>query len=135
MALAALLPQSASDDERIDVALLPPLALPACGVNLVVVGGAKRHGEFITDFESQTFWLCIANVMGVGGIRPQITQGWLATKRRCSFERIRFGSAMVSTLLSTFWRVSVRSSEDRSDASPPCLANAIARPFICATRF
>ena len=50
--IAALLPQSARDDERIDVALLPPLALPACGVNLVVVGGAKRHGEFIADLEA-----------------------------------------------------------------------------------
>ena len=31
-----------------------------------------------------------------------MTHGWAATKRRCSLERIRFGSAMASTLLSTF---------------------------------
>ena len=52
MAIAALLPQSARDEEGIDITLLPPLALLACSVNLVVVGGAKRHGEFIADLEA-----------------------------------------------------------------------------------
>ena len=65
MALAALLPQSARDDEGIDVALLPPLALLACGVNLVVVGGAERHGKFIADLEAQSTRLRVADVVRV----------------------------------------------------------------------
>jgi hypothetical protein len=52
IALAALLPQSFRDDERIDVALLPPLALLACGVNLVVVGRAKWDRKFVADFQA-----------------------------------------------------------------------------------
>jgi hypothetical protein len=41
--------------ERIDLALLPPLSLLACGVDLMVVDGAKRNRELIADLEAQTF--------------------------------------------------------------------------------
>ena len=50
--LAALLPQSTSDFERIDLALLPPLLFLARGVDLVMMGGAKRHGELIANFQA-----------------------------------------------------------------------------------
>ena len=50
--LAAFLPKIAGDGEGIQVSLLPPLAFLAGGVNLVVVGGAKRHREFVADLEA-----------------------------------------------------------------------------------
>src|SRR5262249_54873341 len=49
------------------------------------------------------------------GKRPQTRQVWLATNRRCSLQRIRFGSEMVSTLLSIFGR----EEEGSSSASLP----------------
>jgi hypothetical protein len=65
MAIATLLPQSAREDERIDVAFLPPLALLACSVNLAVMGSTKRHGEFIADLEAEPPGLRVANVVRV----------------------------------------------------------------------
>ena len=62
----ALAPQLGSNGKGIDLTFLPPSPLIASCVIFTMVDGAKGHGEFITDFESQTSWLCIANVMGVG---------------------------------------------------------------------
>ena len=42
-----------------------------------------------------------------GDALPQIRQGWLATKRRCSLQRMRLGSLMVRMLLSILVRMGV----------------------------
>ena len=47
--MAAFLPKTVGNFERINFALFPPLAFVACGVDVVVVDGAKRHGELIAD--------------------------------------------------------------------------------------
>ena len=53
IALAALLAQRVGYFERIDLALLPPLSFPTGGVDMVVVDGAKRHGELIADLQAE----------------------------------------------------------------------------------
>ena len=53
MPLAALSPKTIGNYERIDIALLPPLPFLACGVDVVVVDGTKRHGELIADLQAQ----------------------------------------------------------------------------------
>jgi hypothetical protein len=45
--LATLLPKATRNFDRVDIPLLPPLTFLPRGVDLVVVDGAKRHGEFI----------------------------------------------------------------------------------------
>ena len=47
--LSALLPKAASNYQWIDVPFLPPLPFLSCGVDLMVVDGAKRNGELIAD--------------------------------------------------------------------------------------
>ena len=62
----AFVPQRARNDKRINFALLPPSPLFTGRMVFGVVNCTKRHGEFIADFESQTPWLRIANVMCMG---------------------------------------------------------------------
>ena len=61
--LATRPPQLARDLKWIDVTLLPPLPLLECGVDLVVVDGAQRHGELIADLERNAPRLGVANMM------------------------------------------------------------------------
>ena len=104
VAAQRLAPQLGSNSERIDFAFLPPPPFIACRVIFAVVDGAQRHGEFVAHFERNTLRLRIANMMRMGW-GAAADQAWLAaTKRRCSFERTRFGSGMARTLLSTFGR-------------------------------
>jgi hypothetical protein len=42
-----LLPQAGSDSEWVYAALVPPLPLFACAVDVVVMNGAKRDSELI----------------------------------------------------------------------------------------
>src|SRR6516164_11113283 len=65
MSLAALLPKTTGNCEGIDLALLPPLPLFAGGVNVVVMDGAKRHGELVADLQTQTFGLGVAHMVGM----------------------------------------------------------------------
>ena len=61
----ALLPEATGDDEGIDIALPPPPAFVACGVDVVMVDGAKRHGELIANLETQPFGLRVTYVVRV----------------------------------------------------------------------
>jgi hypothetical protein len=45
----AFLPQSARNYEGVNVLLLPPLLLLACGVDVVVVDRAEGDCEFVAD--------------------------------------------------------------------------------------
>ena len=56
-----------SNFEWIDIALLPPLPLFACGVDIVVVDGAERNGELITHLQAKPSRLGVAHVMSVRG--------------------------------------------------------------------
>ena len=49
VAFAALLPKAIGNFERVDISLFPPVPFLACGVDLMVVNGAKRNGELIAD--------------------------------------------------------------------------------------
>ena len=70
MAIAALLPQTTSDLERIDITLLPPLTFPAGGMDVVVVDGAKRNGELIAHLQTEPLGLRVAYVVRVRGSAP-----------------------------------------------------------------
>src|SRR6476646_6217518 len=104
MAIAALLPQTTSDHERIDITLLPPLMFLAGGMDVVVVDGAKRNGELIAHLQTEPLGLRVAYVVRVRGSAPTDEQGWLAPEGRCSLQRMRFGSPKVRTLLSILVR-------------------------------
>ena len=65
-----LLPQIGGHFERVDVALLPPPMLLAGGVDLVMVDGAKRHGELIAHFQAKSSRLGVADMMSVRGSAP-----------------------------------------------------------------
>jgi hypothetical protein len=52
IARAAPLPEAIGNYEGINIALLPPLVLLACGVDVVVVDGAKRDGELIAHLQA-----------------------------------------------------------------------------------
>ena len=73
----ALAPQLGSNRKGIDLAFLPPSPLIAGRVIFTVVDGAKRHGEFIAHFKSQTSRLCIADVMCMGR-GSSADNAWLA---------------------------------------------------------
>jgi hypothetical protein len=45
-------PQITSNFDWVDIPLLPPLPFLAGRVDLVVVDGAERNGEFIANFQS-----------------------------------------------------------------------------------
>src|SRR5262245_17939798 len=62
-----------------------------------------------------------------------MTQGCWATKRRCSFERIRLSSLRASALLSIFGRDAAL-EESPGLVSLLCFARAIARALSCVTR-
>jgi hypothetical protein len=50
---------------RVDIALFPSLPLLACGVDLMVVNGAKRNGELIADLQTEPFRLRVTYVVRV----------------------------------------------------------------------
>ena len=56
-------PKMARDPQRIDSVPLPPFSFIARSMILVVVDGAKRHGELVADLQGQASWLGVADVM------------------------------------------------------------------------
>ena len=69
--VGALLPQSACDFEGVNVLLLPPLLLLACGVDLVVMDRAEGDCEFVADLEAQSPRLSETHVVSVRGAMPE----------------------------------------------------------------
>ena len=102
-----LTPELGSDGKRVNLPFLPPSPLITGCVIFTVMDGTKGYCEFIAYFECQTSRLGKTDVMCVGRSSAADDARLAATKRRCFFERTRFGSAMASTLLSTFGRVPV----------------------------
>ena len=64
--LGAFSPQAFGRSEWINLVLLPPSPLIACGMVLVMVDGAKRHGELVAHLETQPPRLCKADMMRMG---------------------------------------------------------------------
>ena len=58
-------PQRRRDCQWVNLALLPPTCLVACGMVLGVMNGAERNREFITHFEAQTSGLRVANMVSL----------------------------------------------------------------------
>jgi hypothetical protein len=58
------------------------------GVDVVVVDGAKRHGEFIADLQAQLSWLCAAHVMRLRG-RTSADEARLAGNEAARWESRR----------------------------------------------
>jgi hypothetical protein len=63
-ATAAWLPR------RINLVVLPPQALIAGCVVLLMMNGAERYGEFVADLEPNTSGLCKADMMGLAWRSP-----------------------------------------------------------------
>jgi hypothetical protein len=70
-----------------------------------MMGGTKRNGELIADLQTQPLGLRVAYVMRVRG-DASADEARLASDKAqmLSLQRTRFGSLMVSTLLSTLGR-------------------------------
>ena len=62
--------------------VLPMLVTGA--VDCAMMHAAERYGEFIAGLAAERARLQVAQVMRVGGLRPQMRHGCLATERRCS---------------------------------------------------
>ena len=67
VALAAPLPKTTGNFERVDVPLLPPRLLLSRGVDVVVMGSAKWNGELIADLQAEPSRLRIAHMVRVRG--------------------------------------------------------------------
>ena len=61
----ALLPEATGDHEGIDTTLLPPLSFFACGVDVVVVDGAKWNRELVAHLQAEPSRLGVAYVVGM----------------------------------------------------------------------
>ena len=66
----ALLPKTVSCLESIDLQALPPCHLIASLMQLSMVTTAERHGELITDLETDRPWLRKAQMMRIGRLPP-----------------------------------------------------------------
>ena len=78
--LGAFSPQAFGHSEWINLVLLPPLPLIACGMVLLMVDGAERHGEFIAHLEAESSRLGKPNVMGMCRRSPANEAGLAADK-------------------------------------------------------
>ena len=61
----AFFPQIASHFEGIDLVLIPPRLFIARLMQLPMMPAAKRHGELITDFETDCPWLRKTQMMRI----------------------------------------------------------------------
>jgi hypothetical protein len=98
--LLAFSPETCGHSEGINLVLLPPQSFVSGCMVLLMVDGTERDGEFVTNLKPKSPRLCEADVMGVARRSPANDAGCWATKRKCSLQRIRLGSLIVSVLLS-----------------------------------
>ena len=75
--MLAFSPQACGHRERVNFVLLPPQPFIAGCVVLLMVNGAERDREFITDLEPKASRLCEADVMGVARRSPANEAGLL----------------------------------------------------------
>ena len=73
----AFSPQACGHRERVKFVLLPPQPFIAGCVVLLMVNGAERYREFVTDLEPKASRLCEADVMGVARRSPTNEAGLL----------------------------------------------------------
>jgi hypothetical protein len=82
-------PQTLRRLERIDLVVLPPGGLINPPMEFAVMKPAEWNGEFIAHLAAKRARLCKAQVVCVGGCRPQTRQGFDATNARWSLSRLR----------------------------------------------
>jgi len=78
--LGAFSPEAFGRSERVNLMLLPPLLLIACGMVLLMVDGAERYGELIAHLEAESSGLGKADVMSVRRRSPANETGLLRYK-------------------------------------------------------
>ena len=76
----AFAPKAYGHCKRINFVLLPPQPFIAGCVVLLMVNGAQRYREFVTDLEPKAPGLCEADVMGVARRSPTNEAGLLGHK-------------------------------------------------------
>jgi hypothetical protein len=83
--LQALCPQLSSILKRVDAVLAPEGPLIGGLVQQIVMDGAQRHGELVTDLDREASGLGEGNVMGMAGQLATDQTRLGAHKRQMSF--------------------------------------------------
>jgi hypothetical protein len=103
----AFSPQARGHSKRINLVLLPPQPFIAGCVVLLMVNGAQRYREFVTDLEPKAPGLCEADVMGVARRSPTNEAGLLGHIAQMLLGSDSFWLADSEDTLVDFWTCTI----------------------------